>query len=198
MSDTERGCILPIAQGLAVGLFAGLFVLAVAMLRDSQDPWLWALGAATGGGLAMILTGMLAWRRAEFGARIIRTDPPRPAQPDKVRVMLTKPGDGAGSKSTQLADLPVSYDQLEELADGLLRGAPFAENTWSGGGRPFTRSEFGALRGEFLRRGWVEWRRGDSPGQGVILTAQGKAVIRSFSSEVRNNTPTLLTQTGDD
>lgn len=190
MSDTERGCILPAAQAGAVFVLAGLLTLAVCQWRG-WSPWL-ALAVGSLAGLITFSSGVMSWRRAEFGAPVYYPPPPPPA-PDHVRVELTRPLDGQ-AKQTQITNLPASYDQLRELADGVLRGAPMSEVTWSGPGRPFTRAEFAALRAELLRRGWCDWRRADSPGQGVILTGPGRAVIRSFAS----NAASPLPQTGDD
>lgn len=186
MSDSERGCILPILQACAVGVFAGLLTLAACMVKE-WDAW-YALGVGALAALLMFTSGVSAWRASEF----IPYTPPRPPQPDKVRVEMVKPLDGG--RQTQLAELPVSYDQLRELADGIARGAPLSENAWSGPGRPFTRSEFGALRGVLISRGWAVWRREGSPGQGIELTSSGRAIVRYFANDVTSPLP----QVGND
>lgn len=190
--NEQNGCFIPAAQAGVVGLLAGLVALAVGMWQGWSSPGWLALAVGALAGLLVFVSGVSVWRRSEFGQYYPTTY--QAAQVDErrsVRVELHRPLDGG--HQTQLADLPASYDQLKELAVGVLRGAPLSEVTWSGPGRPFTRAEFGALRAEFLRRGWCDWRRADSPGQGVQLTPQGKAVVRSFASE----TVTPLPRDGD-
>ena len=77
-------------------------------------------------------------------------------------------------------DLPYP-ERLPKLAAGLAAGRQFAESTWTGRDGLFSRSEFGNLRGELIRRGLARWKNLDAPAQGVELTSPGKAVFQRLA-----------------
>jgi hypothetical protein len=181
-SDAETGCIVPAAQAGAVGLLSGLATLAVANWQAWNSPGWLALAVGSGAALTAFVSGVSAWRRAAYPAPV-RPAPASDPGPDRVRVEFVQPGDGP-TRQTQLADLDATPAQLRRLAEGLLAGTPFAEGYWIGGGRPFSKAQFSALRAEFMRRGWASWRNPAAPNQGVDLTSQGRAVMRAFSSDV--------------
>lgn len=184
--DVEKGCLLPLFQSAITGILAGLLAGAVGMWQGWSSPWSLALVVGAAGAVLVWVGGLTAWRRSiyppiVYPAPIVDEDP-APIPPKSVRVELRR--DEGQSHHTQIADLPVSHDQLVTLAVGLLSGAPFSETSWTGAGKPFSRGEFAAVRSEFLRRNWAQWRNDRAPAQGVVLSAPGKAVLRSFASEV--------------
>lgn len=183
--DAERGCIIPVLQSAVIGVLSGALVLAVGQWQEwSGSGWM-ALASGSGAALLTFVSGVARWRASELALAPRFTPDPEPVREPEaasVRVELSRPLDG-GSHQLQLAQLPATFEQLRDLADGVLSGAPFAESAWCGSGRPFSRAEFGAVRAEFMRRNWCAWRRSDAPGQGVIVTGAGRAVLRSFASE---------------
>lgn len=183
--DTERGCLLPLAQSVISGILAGLVAGAVGMWQEWQGAGYIALLVGAVVALFVWAGGLGAWRRSVY-APAVYYPPEQEDQPDqapaRVRVEVSQT-EGA-AHTTQIADLPVSVDQLAQLAVGLLAGQTFAEGVWTGAGRPFSKSEFIALRSEFIKRGWACWKNDRAPAQGVSLTRPGAAVMRSFASEV--------------
>jgi hypothetical protein len=180
-NDLERGCLLPVAQSGVTALLVGIFAYGAAHWQGWNDPGLLAIMAGALAGLLVWASSIAAWRRAVYEPEPVYRAPD--PGPETVRVELVQPGDNAAVRQIQLADLDATPQQLQRLADGLLSGAPFAEGAWTGAGRPFSRGQFAELRAVFLSRGWVTWRNPDAPAQGVALTPQGKAVIRSFASD---------------
>lgn len=187
--DTERGCFLPAAQAGAVGVLAGFLILALAMVRGWSGPGWYALGVGSLAALAVFLSGVSAWRRVAFPLDQARIEyPPAETLPaETVQVQLTYDEDGA--RHHQLQDLPVDYDRMKTLADGLLAGTTFAESVWCGAGRPFSKSEFHQLRRAMLSRGWLQWRNPSAPAQGVQLSKPGAAVMRGFCATTTRPTP---------
>lgn len=93
----------------------------------------------------------------------------------EIRVRIERVRDGHFSESVYR--LPISQEQLEALASGLLRGVPFSERAWTGGGKPFSLAEFRALRSELLRRSLLELANEKDARQGYTLTEEGRAVM---------------------
>lgn len=193
---------IPFIQSVATGFLVGLAGGALASLEAWTDPG--KVGFVIGASMAAV-TWLLLLRRwlelcavAAYGvdesgvADPGGTDRPGPGgESQLVRVQFSE------GRQMQLVDLPANLEQLVTLAGGLLAGATFSESSWTGSGAAFTRSEFKALRDEFLRRGWAVWRRPESPAQGVALTRQGQAVVRHFASMTASPTlPEDNTQTG--
>ena len=79
--------------------------------------------------------------------------------------------------------LPGTAEALRELTAGLLRGQGFTEAAWTGKGRPYTKAEFHALRGEFLERGLICQRNPKAPAQGYELTRAGQAAIEKLHAQ---------------
>ena len=92
----------------------------------------------------------------------------------KVQVNHVKEG---GHLQVDLINLPCTDSQLRALAEGLLAGVPFTEGAWTGIGKPFSQSEFRALRIVMLQRGLLTMRSEKDQRQGFELTEEGRAVM---------------------
>lgn len=193
--------------GGAVAVIGLILAGVIIYLAHDRAPFVWALlplailaGVITAAVLTIQWThraALRSWRlededryyrlrEADELYQLRRNLPGAPAR-DTVRVELSQSNGQA--RQTQIADLQVKPDQLQRLAEGLLSGAPFAESAWTGAGRPFSRGQFAELRAVFIRRGWCEWRNPEAPAQGVTISPQGKAVLRSFASETSGGPP---------
>lgn len=175
-TDLETGCALPILQAGVTGVIVGVLVLAIGLYNDLPRIGYAALSLGAGAALVVWVSGLRTWRSVTFRQDPVYTSPPAP--PDPVQVQVTYDQDGA--RHHQLQDLPIEYDKMRTLAEGLLSGATFAESVWCGSGRPFSKSEFHQLRHVMLKRGWLQWRNSHAPSQGVQLSKPGAAVMRGF------------------
>ena len=173
--------LLPLAAALITGAMTGAVVLT----------WGWALNfahplqpAAIVAALATVITWLAGYDRARRVSEIERgiiADPPLPAEINPARTIRVELRGDDGRKMDYV-DLPASFDQLHTLAMGLQSGTPFAVSSWSGTGRPFSRSEFETLRAEMIARGLASWRNPHAPAQGAELSAAGRAVIKYLAT----------------
>ena len=99
-------------------------------------------------------------------------------EPERVSIELLE----NNATSGQYLSLPARYEQLIALSQGVLSGRAFAENTWTGAGKPFSKNEFYSLRDEMIMRGLLAWNNPNAHAQGVRVTPTGRAVLRYFSS----------------
>jgi hypothetical protein len=185
-TEVERGCLVPLAQCGITGVLAGLLTLALGLLLGWVKPWAWALGVGALAAMWWWGGSIAAWRRAIWGEEDIGT---RTSTEERgyleegkgvFRVEVVQ-NEGA---TVQFADLPGTREQMVELCKGLASGASFSEASWTGRGRPFTRSQFQELRDIFLARGWAVWKSGEASSQGVALTRVGRAVVRHLGGEM--------------
>ena len=78
----------------------------------------------------------------------------------------------------QLIDIPLNGDQLAELARGMLEGRPFSENEWArGDDRLMSQKRLVQVRSAMIEAGWLQWRNGRNPTEGVELTALGEKAL---------------------
>jgi hypothetical protein len=169
--------LIPALQSVISALWMGVAIGLLAW-------FMWGVFWQAAGILAA-LTGAGVWfsylRRWNYltGLEPYQEPDPLPTyDPGRVKIELLENGGQTGHFLT----LPARAEQLAELGRGIERGAGLGINSWVGSGRPFSRSEFEALRDELLRRGLLAWVNERARAQGVILTPQGRAVMRYFST----------------
>lgn len=182
---------LPLGQAVVTGLLTGLPAGFLAGLTGWSDPGL--TGLLTGAGAALVF-----WLKLVRHWQQLVTDLLYPDQPEQQPITdQLKPADSTlrlevvqeGGNFVQYADLQARPEQLVSLARGLMRGQSFSEDSWSGQGRPFSRSQFRALREVMLSRGWLTWRDPEAKAQGLQLTHAGKAVMKYLSDQQQPTTP---------
>jgi hypothetical protein len=79
-------------------------------------------------------------------------------------------------------DLPYP-DRLYELGRAVVAGGyDFSMASFGGAGKLFSRSEYVILRDAMIRRGLATWINSRAHGQGVTLTAPGRAVMRKLAT----------------
>lgn len=189
--------LIPGLQAFVTGVVVALPVGLVAALVDFPSPWqiglvTWALTQAlVWAGLLLrwmdIVSALENFLQKDLnGDGFIGDEEPQRETPT-VRVEYVE----NQGRHVEYVDLPVDEEKLIDLASGVLAGLPFAESQWSGAGALLSRSQFRALRDEFMRRGWLEWINPDARAQGVQFTRQGGAVIRHFASMAGDASPTL-------
>ena len=177
-----RGAVVvPFLQALATGLLAGMVVLLLCVIGRNDQAGTIAL-------LAGLIVAFLSWfsfrsrwqsvYEAMVHVDLSPDDITQESEPDPERIRI----DVVNLDETQsdFLDLPATKEQLIDLAEGLQRGTPFTVGAWSGSRRPFSRSQFEALRGELLARGYIRWQNGRHHAQGIELTAKGRAVMRGL------------------
>lgn len=188
------GVVIPLAQAVVAGVFIAGAVLCVAILVGLAGiavlVWLsffvmaffvWCL----------LLANWLKINNQAVGAYdrpaqveyidsqahdVVDVDQPAQLEPAYVRIQLHQ------DNRIQFFDLPASGDQLRALAVGVSRGMSLSESCWTGSGRPFSRSQFAALRAELLRRGLAFWISEGSPSQGWRLNNAGIHVLKAFAT----------------
>lgn len=169
--DFIRAFLVPAASSL----FTGTLVILVALagcLALTLPPSLALLAGA-----AAALITWLGFR--ERWMHIIEgylNPQPMVVQPDPIRVQLVQDHDGF--QEGQFIDLPVTPEQLHQLAQGLAAGTPFSLAAWSGQGKTFSRNEYETVRAELLKRGLARWSNARARQQGLELTPAGRAVFK--------------------
>lgn len=182
------GFEVPLFQSLATAAIVGLATLAIGLVYGWMDPlkptvvmsglslagwWLYSLKRWT------MLTGS---DTARVQVRSVDHDE-NPATPKIIRVQIDKVEDNGAIHQWKNFDLPATEDQLRELAAGLFeQGRSFSEREWTGAGRPFSVSEFRALRAELIRRELMALKNEKDTRQGYAPTEDGKAVLEQFLS----------------
>jgi hypothetical protein len=137
--DFVRAVVIPLASSLITGILTALGALAVCALAG--QPLYYALAAGS-------LAGLGAWLvyRGHWWAIVENVLLPDRVEPEKLqettRVLIT----GEDGHQGDYLDLPCTEAQLISLAAGLMNGNSFSLDSWTGAGRPFSRSRFEALR----------------------------------------------------
>jgi len=173
-SDLRNSVFVPAGQALITGLFAAGFIAALFNLQTWPG-----IALAVGCGCAF-----LAWllsldqQRKIINAAAGLADPGQDEQVSYQHQPITRIElvQDAG-RSVSWLDVPCSIRQLQQLARGVAAGSSLSINAWTGSARPFTRSEFEALRNELISRGLAEDLGSN---RGLQLTAAGRGVFRHF------------------
>lgn len=188
--DPERGQLqtavmavfVPGSQAVITGILSGLSATVLADVANL--PHVGTIGLATGlvvstaAWVALVKRWVrVAWRIEELTGQDIDQDG-YIGQPEPAPIVRLELKEG---NATRFIDLPATPEQLAVLAAGLVSGLPLGENHWTGESKPFSKSQFHALRDELLRRGLAEWVNPDARPQGVRLTGAGRAVIRRLA-----------------
>jgi hypothetical protein len=172
--DYSRGCTIPLLQSITTGVF-------VALIAGGVSVWLkWdALPIA-------LITGACAALLWWYGSlQLWRADVYQPTYSEPVQATAPQitPITIHLDKQIQMVDLPGTHKQIQSLAAGLVAGTPFAESSWTGRDRPFSKAQFQAVRDEFIRRGWAAWVNPQSHAQGVELTYPGSRVCERLQAD---------------
>ena len=183
---TTGGWPVVVILGLALG--SGLVLFVGVGLAAWTFGWTVkvALGAA---GIAVVAVWaflVVQVRSFVVASEVVRQPVPVvPALPERagVSVEVVQPDQGR----MQFLDLPGGPDELAELARGVLSGRTLSESEWSGGGRPYSKSEFRELRSQLIERGLASWRNERAPSQGVRLTRVGQHVFRKLAENARTH-----------
>lgn len=188
----DRDVAVPAGQAalVTIGVAVGTVTLAIPAAIWTGAPW-WAPPAAALaiGGVTFAASSValvtdhrrLLWALEET----VSLDPDRdgtvgePLDPEILRVELTRDN----GRRMDYIDLPGTPDQLRSLAVGLLNGKGTSEAAWTGAGRPFSRSEYAALRAAMIERGLSSWANPDHHAQGWELTAAGRAILRKVAGD---------------
>ncbi len=179
------GVVVPLLQAFITSALLALAVLIVSFVCGWWDGW--KLAVAVFGVMPLVawvylqrrwlvLTAERVFQRDFDGGGIGVSPGSASAEPHVVKVQVNHIREG-GHLQVDLMDLPCTVEQLRDLAQGLLDGAPFSEGEWTGRGRPFSVAEFRALRSAMLRRSLLQMRSKKDLRQGFELTEEGKAVM---------------------
>jgi len=186
-APTVQGDVaVPLCQAGITGLVVGLPV-GVAAVALGSPLWVGACAFSSVTGIAWLLLLSDHRRLLRSIETVIGRDLDgdnrvgQVEKPPTVRVEVEKKKD-TGRSDWLLFDLSGSPSALQSLASGVLSGLSLSESEWSGSGRPFSRSDFRALRSQLIERGLACWRNPGAPAQGVELTAVGRAVFRRLTT----------------
>jgi hypothetical protein len=188
LHTVQAGAWLPLAQAVITGMILGLAALVIVWVFRARNPWTWGAGVfAISCSTTWLqhqrhwfsltklenLTGLDLNGDQTIGSR-------QEYEPPEVRVRLSEVSE-VGHWREQTFSLPVTIDQLQELAEGITTGRPFSEREWCGKGKPFSINQFRQLRIELLKRGCVAVDPNDAR-QGFTWTRAGAALIREMAS----------------
>lgn len=179
--SSQAGIILPLAQSVVSGLAFGLIVLSLAIIFDQQHPWALAgLAAGITGGISWFIS--LSWWRS----RVYQSKSPKlpnvMGSSEVLRLQVSVNSDLDSAFGASWANLPIPRDKLLKMAKKLMRGGGFSYGSLAGRHKVLTRSEFEAVRDEFISRGLLRWRSAHARNSGVELTPAGRAVIRRLAA----------------
>lgn len=169
----------PLYQSLIAGGSLGVLTLIAGLYFGWPRPWSLGILAASLVQCVIWFLSLLRWHgwvkklEALIGMDLNR-DTYIGERPEPLRIELVQ----EGGHHVTFIELPATQEQLTELANGLLKGIPFAEGYWTGANRPFSKNEFLCLRDEMLNRGLIAWINIHAHAQGMQLTAAGRAVMR--------------------
>ncbi len=197
--------VIPLAQSLLTGVVLSILSFAVALTFGKPKPWLWLLWGFLLPTTGLWLISLKRWFKLTdwlpYVEKLAKIDfnrdgqigkPPIPiavSEPKQMTITVRDIHD-QGSLSIMKYELPISDKQLPVFADGVINGVSLAEANWIGPSNPFTRDEYRALRGELIRRRWVELANYKSTNQGFQMTRAGQAVMREIVKEYGSNSPT--------
>lgn len=184
---TPTPLVLALAA-LITGLFLGIAALALAYLFDWRKPWAYAMLALVLGGAITWLSLLRWWQQLVNALHGIQ---PQPVSTEPLRLEILARDDPYFQGD--YLDLPISYDQLIDLADLLTSGGSFSHASLAGPGKLLSRTDYERLRDLWISRGLVRWASPRTHFQGLQLTAKGRAVVRGFASQT--HTPQLIDRT---
>jgi hypothetical protein len=176
---------IPFVQASITGVLIGICILVVLWVSDNWQYLEWSLVAGVVVWAIVWVLLQTRWLSLTAIERVVNMDINNDgyigdAPRDIVRVQINQTHPD-GRVTWTNADLPASLQQLSILAAGLINGLPFAEAKWSGAGKPFSLSEFRALRDEMIARGLLAQANTKDIRQGYTLTAAGRAVMKHYA-----------------
>ena len=171
------GCLVPMLRCMVTGVIVFVITLGLGYWQGWEEYAAIALMAGAIAALISWLDDGRGWKRLAYGEMEAAQPVVVEAEARTLRLELYK-----GSQ-TVYAELPMSFEQAQELARGLLAGTPFSEASWTGAGRPFSKGQFQQMREEFVKRGLARWRNKGAPAQGVELSPEGWDVCRQLTRE---------------
>jgi hypothetical protein len=190
LHTTQAAAVTPLLQSLITGIVVFVLVIVLALHWRWRDPWTWATisGVTAWAGMWMQLTRhwFSLTRLEEWTQTEINQDGMIGAQP--APEILVRISENNGQHETR-GTLPMSLDQAQTLARGLLDGQPITERRWAGPEKPFSSAGWRTLRDELVRRGMLIAISDRDPRTGFRLTRAGKAAMEAL---VRDDPPAPL------
>jgi hypothetical protein len=101
-----------------------------------------------------------------------------PAEPTITRHVIT--AEVRTPTGLQIAEFEADPGAIKSFAGMVTRGKPFSEKTALSAG--ITQTQFNAMRDQFVKLGWAEWRNPAWPKAGVKLLDLGRAWLEKASS----------------
>lgn len=191
----KAGGFIPALQAVLTGVLFGVLTASVVLMAGAAEQlWLFVLFGGSSMGFIMWVFGLRHWVQLVnhmvgfIEQPMVQVLEPEPYTPSKVRVELVE--NQNGSWQGAFLDLPCEPEQLKLLASGVAAGGTLAESAWCGANRPFSKSQFHAVRQALIERGWLQWRNHDAPAQGIEPTHAGKRVF-SYLAEIETHSPTI-------
>jgi hypothetical protein len=184
-ASLESDVAVPIAQSVFSALVAGLAALGAALAAGWQRPALWAVLAA----LAALVTAWLVLLRQHrdllweielvTGADLDRDGtvgvPLVDPEPRTVRAEIIE---GNGQRIRYI-DVPLSDQELEKLADGVLQHAvTFSRRSLADAGL-LEAERYSDVKDVLLEGGLLRYR-GEGPHAGLELSPAGRAFLRQY------------------
>lgn len=168
-----------VAFALAVGSYGIVLVAgAVVTLLTGADGWLKAAAVLGIVPLLGVWFGAL-WEYRKLVQNVERwtgVDIDRdgsvgpPPEPETTHVEWVERTNGG--QHIKYLDIPAVF------ARGVANNEPLSESHWCGDGKPYSVSEFRALRDDLITRGFARWRNERARAQGWELTTKGELMIR--------------------
>jgi len=179
--------VIPLAQATVTGFFVA-FTASVLAYYTNLIPWLATFLIAFPFVTTMVWIARIQhWQGIGDWLETVthkdwNQDGQIGSEPTPVVEVWLNSEDGAHQQRVQL---PVSDVEMRDLARGILeRNRSFSEEEWTGSGKPFSQDKIKQLRDIFIRKGWAFWVNPDEHRTGVQFTEAGRAVLRSFASDV--------------
>lgn len=177
INHVETGCLLPFFQSLITGVLVGLIAAGAATWMELTNPWMLGLIIGAVGAFWWWVSSIHLWRRDTYHIPDYLLPEPEPVQATSSQPIIIN----MDRQQTIFADLPAEREDLRQLAEGLLSGVPFAEDSWIGQYKPFSKSQFRAVRDEMIARKLARWVNPNARAQGVALTREGYELCKKLT-----------------
>jgi len=189
-ANKESDVYVPLFQALITGLFVALGLGLVVGVMGSYQSWPWWSGFAAAG-VSFVFVSLWKWQDLLTDSRdllrkvetIVARDldgdgmigQPQPApSPEPVKIEIVK--EKTGARQTLFSDLPCNVPAFRSWAEAAIHDRSLAIGTWTGAGRPFSRSEYEQLMAIMEQAGIVS----PPTSQGRKPRRPGRAALKQY------------------
>lgn len=197
--EFEGDVAVPAGQAVLIGLAVSILSFPLPWIIPGNIggllihlPW-WTFALVAPVAWALAVVGLVAsgrrhlWNIEEVTQETAPIEvAPAPAPDGEIKLIISRHDENGKFIRGLNLTLPAGVTQAEfyEFARGATRrGASLAVGDWTGAGKPFSKSVYGALLLVLDEAGIIEWRDESNPSVGRRLTDEGRAALVEYVKE---------------